>query len=101
MDDTTQAMLLIKTLDNDARLLLSDYTGQWYVSARIEMGDGVILEGGCKHRGTPQEAVAAYMGWLTNVPVDKYLVTHAYHDNRRHYRWNGAAFAEIPIGVSA
>lgn len=92
-------MLLIKSLDNDASLLLSEWTGQWYVSARIEMGDGAILTGGTEHRDTPTEAINAYMDWLTSVPIGKYLVIHAYHPERRHYRWNGAAFAEIPLPV--
>lgn len=101
MDDTTRTMLLIKSLYNDAHLALSEYTGQWFVMARINIGGDGLLTGGTEHRDTPQEAVAAYMDWLTNVPRDKYLVVNDGRENRRHYRWNGAAFTEIPIRVPA
>ncbi len=97
MDDTTRTMLLIKSLYNDAHVALSEYTGQWFVSARIDIGGDGLLTGGKEHRDSPQEAVAAYMEWLTSVPYDKYLVVNGGRENRRHYRWNGGAFAEIPI----
>lgn len=97
MDDTTRTMLLIKSLYNDAHIALSEYTGQWFVMARIDIGGDGLLTGGTEHRDTPQEAVAAYMHRLTDVPHGKYLVVDGSRETRRHYRWNGAAFAEVPI----
>jgi hypothetical protein len=88
---TNQAMLLIKSLDTNAHLGYSEWTGQWYVSARIDIGGDGVLRGGSEHRNTPDEAVSAYLSWLTDVDVDHYLVTS---NPRRHWRWNGAAFAE-------
>lgn len=90
----THMMLLIQSLDPHASLLLSKWTRKWYVSARIEISDGVMLRGGAKHRDTPVEAIYAYLEWLIDVPSDEMLVTRASYDDRRYWRWNGAAFAE-------
>lgn len=95
--DSTRAMLLIKSLDNSAHLELSEWTGKWFVSARIEVSDGVILRGLVEHRDTPDEAVFALLDKLRGIDMSKHgerLVSRAYSDERREYRWNGAAFVE-------
>lgn len=93
--DVRNQMLLLKALDSAASILLSQYTQQWYVSARIEIGDGVMLAGVAEHRDTPQEAVAAMFERLCDLGLDHYIAASPYGD-RRNYRWNGAAFAEVP-----
>lgn len=93
MNEVARVMLLIKTVDPDASLKLSEYTGKWYIEARIEVGDGAILRGCTEHRDTPGEAVLAYFDNLRMLKVDEYIVGR-YLDQRREYRWNGAAFVE-------
>jgi len=96
-----QTMLLIKSIDLRAHLEFSEWTKQWYVEARIDIGGDGLLSGGSEHRDTPQEAVVAYMERLCEIDLDHYLVTNAGGDARRHWRWNGAAFAELPYTYKA
>lgn len=97
----TEAMLLIKTMDNGAMLKLSEWTGKWYVEAQVEVSDGVVLSGVTEHEDSPEQAVHAYLARLAEVDVNDFgrvLVTRAYAgDERRHWRWNGAAFANEPL----
>lgn len=100
MSNVNEAMLTILSLDRDASLLLSPWTRQWYIQARIEVGDGVSLTGICEHRDSPEEAVFAYLDALKEVDqgdFDHFLVSNAMNrEKRRHWRWNGAAFTEVP-----
>ena len=50
-----------------------------------------------EHADTPSLAVSRYLNYLKAVPLDKVIVTHAGRDDRRHWRWNGAAFTEQPV----
>lgn len=96
---TAQMILMIKALDPSASIVFSEYTAQWYVEARLEIGDGTILSGGSEHRSTPDEAVAAYFEHLTSTNLDQYVVSR-YRGERREWRWNGAAFAEVTRDVA-
>lgn len=86
-------MLAIKTLDHCAHLCLSEYTGKWYVEAKVEISDGCILSGVTEHRETPAQAVRAFVDRLQAITLDEVIVAKPIGE-RRHYRWNGAAFAE-------
>ena len=103
ISDTTAAMLIIKSLDSSASLELSEYTQQWYVSARIEISDGSCLSSVTEHEDTPDVAVRAYLNRITEVGVHDHehvLVTHPHTEDgrqRRHWRWNGRAFTEEPV----
>lgn len=90
------AMLAIKTLDNRACIRFSEWTGQWYVEAKVEVSDGVCLRGGSEHRDSPTAAVYAYLDMLRAVGLDEVIVAY-FGDERRHFRWNGYAFAEVPM----
>jgi len=96
MNNLDYKMLQIKSLDNGASLCFSEYTGKWYVSANIEKGGDGVLIGISEHEVSPTQAVESYFTVLTTVDLDDhYLVTHSLDDGkRRHWRWNGAAFAE-------
>ncbi len=96
MTDLDNAMLLINSIDSSASLRFSRFTRRWYVESKIEVSDGVILSGITEHRSTPADAVHAFLNVLQEVPLDKVLVTKAMTE-RRHWRWNGAAFAEEPV----
>lgn len=98
MDTTRHEMLLIKSLDPDACLLLSGCTHGWYVDADIMVSNGTIIGGVTEHRDTPEEAVAAFLDHLKNLSLDFVIVTDSGKfgggERRRHWRWNGAAFRE-------
>ncbi len=99
MSDINRAMLLIKSLDVDAHLEFSEWTDQWYVSARIQTGGDGLLTGITEHRATPEAAVYAFVDRLRSVGIggDMVLITHSNDAvRRRHYKWNGAAFVEQP-----
>lgn len=87
------AMLCIQTLDPDAHLDFSHFTGKWYLSSRIEISDGAILSSITEHEDTPEAAVFAYFDKLKWISLDEVIVAKP-TGQRRHYRWNGAAFAE-------
>lgn len=89
-----EIMLHIKALDPRASLEFSEWTGQWYVSASVEIGDGGCLVGICEHRPTPDLALSAFLDAARGLDLDHYLVSRHYGE-RRHWRWNGAAFAEV------
>lgn len=90
----TSTMLKILALDPDASLRLSRFTELWYVSAKIEIGDGVLLTGVAEHRDSPEAAIGAFFERITNIKLDEYVVSH-YCGQRREWSWNGAAFAEV------
>lgn len=94
MNSLDQKMLQIKSLDRDASVEFSTYTHRWYVSARIEIGDGTMLTGISRHSDYPEEAVNNYFHALTTLNDLHYLVT-GYDKNLRLWKWNGAAFAEL------
>jgi hypothetical protein len=91
MNSIDQKMLQIKSLDNNASLGLSEFTGKWYVIANIEIGGDGVLTGISEHEVIPEYAVDAYFNSLITVDNYHYLVTGSY-DERHHWRWNGAAF---------
>ena len=96
-EELKAAMLQIKALDGEAHIEFSEWTGQWYMRARIDVSDGACLTSLGDHRATPAEAVWAFYCALCQVDLHDFahvLVTRAGHDDRRHWRWNGATFKE-------
>lgn len=89
----SEKMMLILSVDPKACLRFSTYTQQWYVESRLEIGDGVMLRGISEHHDDPNLAVQAFFVQITTTQLDEYLVSR-YHDERREYVWNGAAFRE-------
>lgn len=97
----TQAMLAIKSLDDSASLHLSSFTGQWYVAARIYISDGEFLRGAADHADSPEGAVSSFLERLTRVRAPEIVVTRPDDVDRRHWRWNGSFFTDVPIRVPA
>lgn len=90
-----EIMLMLQAISPDVSVLFSEYTRQWYVSARrLEVGNGMMLTGTAEHRDTVEQAVQAIFERLTNTAMDEYVVGE-YLGQRREYRWNGATFAEV------
>lgn len=93
LNDVTPEMALITALDRNACVRLSPYTGKWYVEAKIDIGDGVILTGIAEHEDSIHLAVKKYLERLINIKPEEYIATQ-YEGQRREYRWNGSAFVE-------
>lgn len=99
-DGLGRAMLLIKSLDPKANLEFSEWTQKWFVAADIEISDGCIIGGITEHRDTPDQAVLAFLARLQGVDygdLENVIVTNSLRPERRHWRWNGAAFVEVPL----
>lgn len=75
----------------------SPYTGKWFVHAKgVNLTDGYVLTGVPVHRDTPAMAVLAYVEELRDEGQGSQVVAVQGRNGRRHYRWNGVAFAEVP-----
>lgn len=96
MNDLNHAMLLILSLDPGASLKFSESTQKWYVKADIDISTGELIGGITCHRDTPEAAVFGYLYELQEVHPPCILVTNTLRD-RRHWKWNGAAFKEEPV----
>ena len=73
--------------------------GDWYVSASgREIGGDGCLVGEFGNGTTPEEAVEdEWMRYVTELPLGRYIVLGAFSDNRRHVRWNGFMWQDIPV----
>jgi hypothetical protein len=72
--------------------------GNWHVDHRgVEIGDGHVLIGGCGNGDTPEAAVLNHWDHLTQLKAGQYLVKNAMSSDRRHYRWNGYRWADLPV----
>lgn len=96
MNELNQTMLTIKSIDPSAHVEFSEYTLKWFVSSRIHVGDGAMLTGITEHHDRPDAAVMMFFGRLKTIDAEEYLAVGD-GDRRRNYRWNGAAFAEVPV----
>ena len=75
----------------------SPYTDRWFVHAKgLNFSDGVMLRGVTVHRDTPEGALVAFMAELRDEGQNTQVVAVESRGQRRNYRWNGAAFAEVP-----
>lgn len=94
-DITNEQMLTILAIDPTANLLMSDFTAKWYMDSSCEISNGSgTTTGVTEHRDSPEAAITAVYNRLTEARHPKYIVSRHYGE-KRCYRWNGAAFAEI------
>ena len=54
----------LNNYDNSVSIMYSAITDKYYVSSKIEIKRGVILEGGAPHMDTPKKAIRAYFEGL-------------------------------------
>lgn len=98
--DAKTAMLHLQQLDPRICIRLSPYTNSWYVEDEeviIEISNGAIISGITSHSDTPEQAVLNYLERLQEPDgLETVVVTHK-GTQRRHWRWNGATFVEIPV----
>ena len=67
----------------------------WYVSQRTEIGGDGMLLGSYGNGTTPEEAIENHWFQLVDdLPIDKYIVTAAMNNERKHWRWNGYMWRE-------
>ena len=78
-------------------IYFSSYTDKWFVSARgLNLTNGTFLSGVTAHRDSPEQALVAFMERLRNEGQQRQVVAVESRGQRRHYRWNGVTFAEVP-----
>ena len=90
--------LHLSALDAGWSVGFSEYTNQFYVSMRAEIGGNGLLTSVCEHRDTPTGAIIAVFHLLTLVAHPEFIVTDSYSEHRKHWRWNGATFVEVARG---
>lgn len=75
--------------------------GDWYVDAtRLEIKespDSSVLVGTYGNGATPAAAVEDHWRkYVTDLAPGAYIVANAFREDRKHYRWNGFMWAELP-----
>jgi hypothetical protein len=72
--------------------------GDWYVevTGRYLGGDG-LLRGMSGNGTTPEEAVNDDWVKFTAIRDDQYIVLNQGKTTRRHVRWNGYMWQELPV----
>lgn len=76
--------------------------GDWYVSQRTEVGGDGVLRGIYGNGATPEEAVENHWCVLvTELQPTRYIATNSMGDDRKHWRWNGYMWREIPQSKTA
>jgi len=104
MEQLDREMLHILSMDSRAHVGYSEYVHLWYVHLNLEKGgDGILRSVGGSHANTPEDAVHGCFEALKEIQPTKeepwaVIVKDAYESGgkRKHYRWNGACFAEVP-----
>ena len=92
---TATEMLTIMALDPDACLRFSPHTQCWYVTAGIEVSDGVVLRTVCEHETRPEDAVRSYYLQLQQCQLHGGTYVISRNPERRAHQWNGGAFVEV------
>lgn len=89
------AMRLIQILDDSAKISFSQWTGKFFVTARIEISNGSVLRGLAEHENSPITAVFSYLEALQKVTLtsDARIVTNGYRPTRQQWYWNGVGWA--------
>lgn len=101
MEQLDREMLHIMSMDPKAYVGYSEFVHLWYFHTDLEIGGNGILSsvGGC-HGNTPEDAVHGAFETLKSVkPSQKVPDAVIVKDGHgcKHFRWNGACFAEIPL----
>lgn len=76
----------------------SEYTGKFYVTARVEVSNGSFLRGVTEHRSTSQDAVIAYAERIMAVVAPEMVVVGAFTPERQQWRWeDGERWSSVPL----
>lgn len=84
-----QMMFAMRALSPDVSIRIRK-PGDWYVSLPgVHISTGELI-GSCGESGeNPERAVINTWYAITILKPNEVLVTNAYDDNRKEYRWNG------------
>lgn len=82
-------------LDRDAHIDFSPYTRKFYVSLKVEIGDGAVLCSPAEHRDSPADAIEAMWARLINLKPDEFIVIDAMNEKRREIRWVGFMWKDV------
>jgi hypothetical protein len=89
-----EMFMAIKALDSQASLMMRN-PGDWYVSASIEVKDGLVLVSAYGNGETPELAVRDQWSKLTDDIPGQYVVINAAGPRRRAYDWVGYMWREV------
>lgn len=71
--------------------------GDWYVHLTgVEIGGDEMLTSPASSGKTPFEAIEECWRQHTLLPAGRYVVLNAMQTTRRHVRWNGFMWQELP-----
>lgn len=74
--------------------------GDWYVETTgLEIKvNASILSSHTSRAPSPEKAVEdAWRAYVEDLPPDRYLVVGAMRSSRRHVRWNGFMWQDLPV----
>lgn len=72
--------------------------GDWYIHQDTEVGGDGMLTGTYGNGASPADAINDHWRVLVDeLPLDKYIVVSAWSDGRKHFRWNGFMWRQLPI----
>ena len=91
----SQIMRAIRSIDPTAVITWSEYTGQFYVEAKIDISDGSVLTRCAEHRADPSEALRAYWQRIKTLTADETVAVRAGSADSREFRWTGFLWAEV------
>lgn len=70
----------------------------WFVNQSVEIGGDGMLTGNYGNGDSPEDAVEDHWRKLVeDLPEDRYLVIRASREDRRHVRWNGYMWQDLPV----
>lgn len=71
--------------------------GDWYVHLKgVEIGGDGMLASPASSGKTPFEAIEKCWAEHATLPAGRYIVLNAMQTTRRHVRWNGFMWQELP-----
>ncbi len=77
--------------------LRKDARGLWYLALRgVEIGGDGFLSSVGVHASTPESAVEKTWAQVTTANGG-YVVLNAMSEGRRHVRWNGFMWTDLPV----
>jgi hypothetical protein len=90
------ALKSLSPLSSDCAVFMRK-PGSWYVTlGSIEIGGDGVLTMVSGDGDTPRAAIEDAWERVTSLGPNRYLVLNAGSDARRHVRWNGFMWAEVP-----
>ncbi|HXE83681.1 MAG TPA: hypothetical protein VN513_10180 [Gemmatimonadales bacterium] len=72
--------------------------GDWHVyQPGVDISNRVVIGSRYGSGRTPEAAVQEHWTGLTELRATEVIVINAFRDNRRHLRWNGYRWVDLPV----